>query len=457
MSQWNISEKIKSDVLNIAKDMENDIKILYIIRNLGPQRFTDLVENCDISKSTVSKYLKLNLEKNNIEKKLYSDKTTDGDEIRYFIKEKGIELLNQDTTNETETGKIYNQVNDMITKLQDLIEFYKDIGVEESIRFEILKLLINIGDKFFTLNQCRELYLALFYIINYNSILTPDYKLYIDQFCEVYDVKKLHIEYQIDKIMSSDIGFYKFIRGKDVFFFHEQDILGTTTLRLIKDRLLKEIIHIYTLGQRKIYDFDEMAEEIAEQLEKMKLIWFGIREEFIMLIERLIIKKAIEMGVPKTFLMDIVVQSEKLSRTKKDITALMNIIEGSYRYEDLNLVDASSAEDEEDDFEDEMKLDEIMERGQGFCPNCGKIILKRDFSNRCSKCGQQFKQKDLLKRFDAAKEAFNKFKEETLHEENPVKCPNKDCDASVLPSMEECPACHTKLDGLFKKKKEKKT
>ncbi|MGV9200524.1 MAG: ArsR family transcriptional regulator [Promethearchaeia archaeon] len=456
MSQWNISDNVKKNVLKVAEDMENDMKILYIIRNLGPQRFTDLVENCDMSKSTVSKYLKLHLERNNIEKKLYSDEQTDGEEVRYFIMERGVELLNQDTTQEQQTDTLYiNQVNETLTKLQNLIKFYKEIGVEESMIFEIVKLIINIGDKFFTLNQCRELYLALFYIINYNSILTPDYKLYIDQFCEVYDVKKLHIEYYIDKIMSADLGFFMFIRGKDVFFFHEQDILGTATGRLIKDRLIKEIIHINIIGYRKIYDFDEMAKEIADQLQEMGLIWFGIREEFIMLIERLIIKTAIEMGISKTFLMDIVVQSEKLSKTKKDNNALVNIIEGSDKYEHLNLVDVTTPEEDEDEFADEMKLDEILERGQGFCPNCGKIILKQDFSNRCSKCGYEFKQKELLKRFDAAKDAFSKFKQETLHEEEPVKCPNKECDASVLPSMEECPACHTKLDGLIKKNKKK--
>ncbi|MGV9173964.1 MAG: ArsR family transcriptional regulator, partial [Promethearchaeia archaeon] len=403
MSQWNISDNVKKNVLKVAEDMENDMKILYIIRNLGPQRFTDLVENCDMSKSTVSKYLKLHLERNNIEKKLYSDEQTDGEEVRYFIMERGVELLNQDTTQEQQTDTLYiNQVNETLTKLQNLIKFYKEIGVEESMIFEIVKLIINIGDKFFTLNQCRELYLALFYIINYNSILTPDYKLYIDQFCEVYDVKKLHIEYYIDKIMSADLGFFMFIRGKDVFFFHEQDILGTATGRLIKDRLIKEIIHINIIGYRKIYDFDEMAKEIADQLQEMGLIWFGIREEFIMLIERLIIKTAIEMGISKTFLMDIVVQSEKLSKTKKDINALVNIIEGSDKYEHLNLVDVTTPEEDEDEFADEMKLDEILERGQGFCPNCGKIILKQDFSNRCSKCGYEFKQKELLKRFDAA-------------------------------------------------------
>ena len=80
--------------------------------------------------------------------------------------------------------------------------------------------------------------------------------------------------------MSSKLGFFLFRRsseeGDDLFFFHEEDILGTTTLRLVKDRLMEEVIHFNLSGQqishdfdKILYDLDKMAEQISEKLIKM--------------------------------------------------------------------------------------------------------------------------------------------------------------------------------------------
>ncbi len=448
MEVKSISKDLKNKILVLAKDLDYDKRVLFILKNLGPQRFTELENFCDISRSTLSKYLKLLNERSYIMKKIHDD-----NKPRYFITERGVEKINQESREKEEGVYLIDKLNKNISRLSELISFYEEIGVEESIIFQIVRKISKTGESFFHIEQNRELYLALFYIF-FNSVLTRDYKFEINAFCKHYNVKKLRIDFYVDKIMSSKLGFYMFTRerGKpkhdyevdveddvedDIFFFHEEDIVGTTTLRLINDRIIDEIIHINKKGYRKIYDLDKMAEEIAEKLIKMDLIWNRIREIFEMLIEKLIIKGAINMGFSKTFLMDIVIQSEKTLKSRGGVKSLINIIEGSERYEDLNIVSITQTK--------ESSLDDILVQIQGFCHQCGKIILDRDLSNVCSKCGVNFKPKELLKSIDAANEVSMNFKEKILQEEELVKCPNPKCNYHVKSSWKQCPECQTLL------------
>ncbi len=430
MKPNNFSEEFKDNISQIISNMEYDKRILFILKNLGPQRFSDLENKCNMSKSTLSKYIKLNLQKNNIEKKIH-DKSP-----FYFITEKGIEKLNEDYGSTEEDLFYINKINNAVSKSYELIAFYKKIGVEESILFQILRKISKIGDKFFQLGQNRELFLAFFYMF-LNSVLTRDYKFEINEFCKYYNVKRLRIDYYVDTIMSSNFGFFMFTRDKDVFFFHEEDILGTTSLRLIKDHLIQEIIHINFKGYRKIYDLDKLAENIAQRLLYMDLIWKRIREPFEMLIEKLLLKTAMNMGISKTFLMDMVVQSEKLSKSKEGVKSLINILNGSERYEDLNIVSLPQIE--------ERKFDEIVDKIEGFCPNCGKTILKQDLTNICTKCDESFKDKELVKSIDKANEISLIYKQKTLEKEKLVICPNPNCDYLVSLTWDECPGCLFKL------------
>lgn len=443
MSTWSISDKLKRKIIKQAQNLEdNELKILYILRNMGPQRFTDLLELTGLSRSTVSKYIKIHQKKNTIEKEIYEDKTQDVKEQRYFITELGLEKLNEKSIS-TEQFKIFDEINNQISQLSDLIEFYTKIGVEESFIFEIIQIISKIGERFFLLEQNRDFYLTIFYIF-LNSVSTPEYKLEISEFCKLYEVKKLRIDFYLDKIMSNHLGFYMFTRfskGKesnkftDIFFFHEEDIIGTTALRLIKDKNLSEIIHINLLGYRVYYDLDHMTEEIAAQLLNMGLIWSRIREPFEMLIEKILIKNAVEMGFSKSFLMDIVIQSEKLKKSKDGIESLINIIEGSQRYEDLNIVSISEIT--------RTSKEDLLESIKGFCPNCGKTILETELTGICSKCKVVIQDLTLLRSLDKAHEVSQKYKQVKLKEEVLIECPNPDCSANVKSSWDRCPVCNT--------------
>jgi len=94
MESWNISKKLKNDLLKKSANIEdNSRRILFILRNLGPQRFTNLVKYSNLSRSTVSKYLKLHAKSKNIEQKLITDKNSNNQYQGYVITDKGIEEL----------------------------------------------------------------------------------------------------------------------------------------------------------------------------------------------------------------------------------------------------------------------------------------------------------------------------------------------------------------------------
>jgi len=438
MSTPTVSKKLRDQILTVAQSMDNnEMRFMYLLRNLGPQQFEKLIEYSGLSRSTVSKYLKLHERHKNIEKRLIDGKQ------KYCITEKGIERL-QVKPNLNEV--LYREIDDNISKLSEMLDFYKKIGVDETIVLQIVKIVTKLGQTFFNLEQNRDLYITLIYIF-LNSVITPEYKYEINSFREHYKIKKIRIDYFVEKLMSSNLGFFMFTRShihgedenEDIFFFHEDDVIGTTTLRLVKDKLIEEIIQLnkiyhdkYELSKisetfAKIYDLDEMAEEIAKKLLKMKLIWgrneekeiIGILEPFKMLIEKIIVKIALELGFSRTFLMDLVVQSELLAQSIEGKKSLFNIIDGSERYEDLNLVSI-----EEPEIIEDKTIDELLEHVQGFCPNCGKIIQEQ-FSDKCPKCNKKYDSKKLLKDIDKAHEASKIYKELILEKE--IECPNKEC------------------------------
>ncbi|MFW9781226.1 MAG: hypothetical protein ACFFFB_02975 [Candidatus Heimdallarchaeota archaeon] len=365
MESWSISNKLKNDLLKKSSNIEdNSRRILFILRNLGPQRFTNLIKYSNLSRSTVSKYLTNHRNNNNIEQKLITDKQTGKQYRGYVITEKGIEKLGEEPLKIKDELFVINELKENVRKLEDLIDFYKEINVEDAFIIHIVKIISKIGDNFFELQQDRDLYLSLFYIF-YNSILGQGafarkywhfdessteefvgYKLNIDQFCEVYKVSKEAINYLArSKLIKFDFGFYLIKRENNDFFFHEEDLVGTTTLRLIKDKLMDEIINLQEGIYEMIYDLDIMAEEITEQLKEMGLIWEAIQEQFQLLVLNLIIKNAIEMGfldIEREKLLEGITQSEKLGMSQEGKMLQEAILEGSRIDLNLNILTLTS-------------------------------------------------------------------------------------------------------------------
>ncbi len=352
METWNISKKLKIELLKKSGNIEeNSRRILFILRNLGPQRFTNLVKYSNLSRSTVSKYLNLHTKNKNIEQRLITDKVTNKQYRSYVITEKGIEKLGEAPLKLKDEIFIVNELKENVRKLEDLIDFYKEISVEDPFIIHIIKIISKIGDNFFNLQQDRDLYLSLFYIF-YNSILGQGafaknywhldekntqkfsgYKIDLEQFCLIHKVSEEAINYLARvKLIKNEFGFYLIKREQDDFFFHEEDLLGTTTIRLIKDKLIDEIINLQEGIYDMIYDLDIMAEEITIQLKEMGLIWDAIQEQFQLLVLNLIIKNAIEMGfldIEREKLMEGIAQSKKLSLSEEGKLIKKGILEGS--------------------------------------------------------------------------------------------------------------------------------
>jgi len=352
MESWNISKRLKTELLKKTSSIEdNSRRILFILRNLGPQRFTNLVKYSNLSRSTVSKYLNDHRKHKNVEQRIVTDKQKNKQYRAYVITEKGIEKLGEEPLKLKDELFIVNELKENVRKLEDLIDFYKEINVEAHFIMHIVRIISKIGDNFFDLQQDRDLYLSLFYIF-YNSILGQGafaknywhfdescsqeftgYKLNLDQFCEVYNVSREAINYLARfKLIKNDFGFYLIKRENNDFFFHEEDLVGTTTLRLIKDKLIDEIINLQEGIYDMIYDLDFLAKDLTEQLKEMGLIWSAIQEQFQLLVLNLIIKNAIEMGfldIEREKFMEGVAQSKKLSLSEEGKLIQRAILEGS--------------------------------------------------------------------------------------------------------------------------------
>ncbi len=358
MESWNISEKLKRELLIKSDNIQdNSRRILFILRNLGPQRFTSLIKNSKLSRSTVSKYLTLHRKNKTIEQRLITDRDSNKQYRFYVITDKGIEKLGEEPLQLKDELFIIHELKENVRKLEDLIDFYKKRNLEAAFIIHIVRIVSKIGDNFFELQQDRDLYMSLFYIF-YNSILGQGnfakkywrfdlpsqnfkgYKLNLDQFCEIFNVDREAIQYLARiKLIKSDFGFYLIKRADSDFFFHEEDLLGTTTFRLIKDRLIDEIINFQEGISDQIYDLDVMSEEITVELKEMGLIWNEIIEQFQLLVLNLIIKNAIEMGflnIERDKLMEGLTQSRKLGKSKEGIL-LKNIIFKGLKMEVINL------------------------------------------------------------------------------------------------------------------------
>ncbi|MFX1601746.1 MAG: hypothetical protein ACFFB6_14220 [Promethearchaeota archaeon] len=352
MESWNISKKLKSELLKKSSSIEdNSRRILFILRNLGPQRFTNLIKYSNLSRSTVSKYLTIHGKNKNVEQRIITDKQTNKQYRGYVITEKGIEKLGEEPLKLKDELFMINELKENVKKLEDLIGFYKEINVEDAFIIHIVRIISKIGDNFFELQQDRDLYLSLFYIF-YNSVLGQGafarnywhfdesssqefggYKLNLNQYCEVYNVSEEAINYLArSKLIKNEFGFFLIKRENSDFFFHEEDLVGTTTLRLIKDKLIDEIINLQEGIYEMIYDLDIIAEELTDQLKEMGLIWDAIQEQFQLLILNLIIKNAIEMGfldIEREKIMEGIAQSKKLPLSEEGKLIQQALLEGS--------------------------------------------------------------------------------------------------------------------------------
>ncbi len=458
MTTSSINSDFKKKIRELMKEKDNSEKILLVLKYLGPQKFTDLERHCEISRSTVSKYIKLNIGQKNIEKKIFSKGKIN--EPRYFITNRGLRLIEEKSAIESEDLFYINTLNENLSRLTNLIEFYRDIGIPETLYFQIIHIIVKIGDRFFLIEQNHDLYYTLFYIF-FNSILGQGvfaekywnigekvqdrqkkenfsgYKLNKSEFIEFFKLKPYKIDYFIDKIMTHQLGFYMFNREKegseDAFFFHEEDLLGTTVMALIRDAVIEGIIHRNIISNRDIYDLDAISEEIVGKLKDMGLIWDAISDEFEMMVQKLFVKTAKDMGVSNTFLMDFIIQSKKMTQSKEGKNALIKIAEGSEDWEDLNLI--SITETKESGFTETPTI-------SGFCPNCGKTISKIDLiSNTCPRCENSFESSILIKDHDKASEKFAEYKEIIVEskKDSLVKCPK--CEYQCESSWLKCPIC----------------
>ena len=90
-----------------------------------------------------------------------------------------------------------------------------------------------------------------------------------------------------------------------------------------------------------------MAREISVQLKEMGLIWDAIQKQFELLILNLITKNAIDMGFLETDrekFLEIISQSNKLSKSVEGKRLKQNILEGTIIQESFNILTVIESE-----------------------------------------------------------------------------------------------------------------
>ena len=331
-------ESIREEILkqDYFEKMPKSRRILFVLRTFGPQNFTSLTSLSKMSKSTVSKYLNLHIQNDLVEKRLFNTEFNRKRQ-KYTLTESGNKISNELFDQYEDDLILINKIDRSISRLSNLIKFYENFSVDETYIKRTIRIISKLGDRFFTLSQNEDLFMSLFFMF-LNSARTREFKFELSEFCKQYKVEPYDIEHYINKIMSNNLGFYMFERGEDIFFFHEEDTLGTTTLHLIRDEIIDELIHYSIEGKTRILSLDLIAKEIADELEEMDLIWPKIRIEFELLIEKIFVKMALDLGFPREELKKLILTSKKFKNYGLTLESLINIFNGSENYKDLNIV-----------------------------------------------------------------------------------------------------------------------
>ena len=109
-----------------------------------------------IVKQIVHKSENLVPENGYIEKRTITDKSTNKQYQGYVITDKGIEKLGEEPLKLKDELLMINELKENVKKLENLISFYKEIGIEESFIFHIVRIISKIGYNFFELQQDRD-------------------------------------------------------------------------------------------------------------------------------------------------------------------------------------------------------------------------------------------------------------------------------------------------------------
>ena len=197
----------------------------------------------------------------------------------------------------------------------------------------------------------------------------------------------------LDSIVHGNYGINYFVFKYESYYFHEKDAVGSFLNRRINDALTEEYINSKIFEMKESNPLVEIAEEIADEMETLHLIWLEIKIKFKDVVLEKLIKEAVEFKV----------------RTRQSDVSNVN-------------------------------LDEI----KGFCPVCGKRIMI-DF-DECEFCKTSMKDRKLVFDIKEAKRIAGGYKAESYLEQqiNSAIYTYCKCGNLIARSWNICPRCKEK-------------
>ena len=239
--------------------LDNQSKILYVLIELGDLNYIKIVNVTNLSKNTISKYLKQLIVNEYIVKKIVpSDKGRDY--IGYGITEKGkqkfqyesffdrddnwlasinpkieelenlrtkgliIQSIYQEKT--TQLGRIEESYFYLLNNTLNILEYGEDLGNINDIIAKLGSMASKFGEKFFEIEPNNFLHLAIIYIF-FKSIENPQFHTNSDIFLETYG--------QIDDNFRNSIKHLRIYRDKILRILEDKKVIDEIELILNKE------------------------------------------------------------------------------------------------------------------------------------------------------------------------------------------------------------------------------
>ena len=326
---------LKQEVLHL---LDNNGKILYILLELGSLRFEEIVQVLSpmdpmhrsvksdykrnhMSRATIAKHLNYLKDDSHKFITIYAeiDPLTKRNIQKYAITETGKAYLMQLTRSE----RVSLQPHQFEIFYSKITAFFQQIGVDQELYLpRIIKMIARIDQtKFFDLPQTQELYYTLLYIFQNlleNSLGTLRI-MYFDlpYFCQTYKISSIQIQYNLEKLLNPDIGFYRIPWHSDLFF-HRHDLIGGMLFHLIRNELEGLIVE-RSLGINELQSFNKIADGILNTLEQLQLVKPSTCPDFKNVVVILLIDMAIELGFTQIEIAAYWKDLQKIGKTTEGI------------------------------------------------------------------------------------------------------------------------------------------
>ena len=363
---------INEDILNL---LDNDGKLLYVLKMLGPLRFEEIVnvmnpyetfqeerqkkrgrkpknvEKEDLwkgglghrsrhqmSRGTVSRHLKRLKDPNiNYVTQISElDQETMRNVQKYTLTPRGRGFINKIIKEEDSPVRpdLYGMIYHKIT------EFYKERGFEKQTTLtDIINMIGRIDqEKFFRLPQTDDMYNTLFFIfqnmleksINKDSLSFFE----LDNFSQTYNVSKKQIEANLEKILEADLGYYQIDWENTYLFFQKKDPIGSIIFSYIQNSIESEIIK-RSLDVKNLRDFKDIAKDVSENLVDSNLIRPHLQLYLQRFLNCLLILYTIDRGLTRTELVEFWPEFKKLLSKKEGIDLSITIFGPATEYRKL--------------------------------------------------------------------------------------------------------------------------